>query len=197
MIDVTNPGAAARGDANAFFADITRRLHAVGAAHGVGHLVTLSIVGIERASQNPYYAAKLHQEQIALAGPVPSTILRATQFHEFPVQMLRRNTQSGSASVPRMRVRSVAARTVAHALVDLASGPAAGKTADLGGPEEAELVALARQYVEHFRLPVTVVETAANPGVPYGATLPDPGARLEGPTFKEWLETEDAARLAE
>lgn len=196
IIDVTNPGAADRNDAQAFFADITGRLQSVGAAQHVGHLLTLSIVGIERAQQNPYYAAKLRQEQVALSGAIPSTILRATQFHEFPAQMLRRNATATSASVPRMRVQSVAARTVAMVLVELASGPALGRAPDLAGPEQAELVDLARRYVEHFHLAVTVVETAANPGVPYGATLPDAGARLDGPTFDKWLETEDAANLA-
>ncbi len=196
VIDVTNPGGADRGDARAFFSDITRRLQSAGAAQHVGHLLTLSIVGIERAQENPYYAAKLRQEDFALSGPVPGTILRATQFHEFPVQLLARTRTGTSASVPRMRVRSVAARTVATVLVELAGGPALGRATDLAGPAEAELIALAREYVKHFRLPLTVVESAANPGVPYGATLPGPEARLEGPTFEQWLESDDAATIS-
>jgi uncharacterized protein YbjT (DUF2867 family) len=195
IIDVTNPSGVDRADARAFFAEITARLQSVGASHHVAHLVTLSIVGIDRAPGSSYYAAKLHQEEIALAGPLPATVLRATQFHEFPVQMLRRNRGGAEAQIPRMRVQSVAARTVARALVDLVSGAALGKAPDLGGPEQAELVTLARRYMEHFGLGLTVVETDADPSVPYGATLPGPGARLEGPTFEEWLHSEDAAQM--
>jgi uncharacterized protein YbjT (DUF2867 family) len=195
IIDVTNPSGADRADSQAFFAEITSRLQSVGAAHHVGHLVTLSIVGIERAPDNRYYSAKLHQEEIALAGPVPATVLRATQFHEFPVQMLRRNRAGAEAQIARMRVQSVAARTVARVLLELVSGAAQGLAPDLGGPEQAELVTLARRYVEHFGLGLTVVEGSSDATVPYGATLPGPGARLEGPTFEEWLHSEDAAQM--
>ena len=195
IVDVTNPGSGDRDRPTAFFADVAGRLQTVGADCRVGHIVTLSIVGIERAPENRYYAAKLRQEQIALAGPVPATILRATQFHEFAAQMLRRASRDTAAHVPNMRVQSVAARTAASVLVELVGGPPLGNAPDLGGPEEADLVALARKFVEHFGLRIPVVAAAADPTVPYGATLPGGGARLEGPTFDEWLETEDAARL--
>lgn len=196
IVDVTNPGADERDVPMAFFSDVAGRLQSSGAAGRVGHIVTLSITGIERAPENKYYAAKLRQEQIALAGPVPATVQRATQFHEFAVQMLRRTRRDAVARVPGMRVRSVAARTVARVLVELVGGPPLGMAPDLGGPEEADLAALARQFVERYQLAVSVVAAAADPSVPYGATLPGPDARLEGPTFREWLETEDAARLA-
>jgi uncharacterized protein YbjT (DUF2867 family) len=196
VVDVTNPGSGERDGPMAFFADVAGRLQSVGAACGVSHIVTLSIVGIERAPENRYYAAKLRQEQLALAGPVPATVLRATQFHEFAVQMLRRTRRDTGAHVPNMRVQSVAARTAASVLVELASGLPVGSAPDLGGPEQADLVTLARKFVEHFGLRIPVVAAAPDPTVPYGATLPGPGARLERPTFDEWLETEDAARLA-
>ena len=195
IIDVTNPGPADRRDANAFFADVARTLQSIGAAHHVDHIVTLSIVGIERAPNSSYYAAKVKQEHVALGGPVPGTVLRATQFHEFPVQILRRNREASSSHVPRMRVQSVAARTTARILVDVASGHALGRAADLAGPEQAELVTLASRYVEHFGIDVTIREVAADPSIPYGATLPGAEARLEGPTFDDWLETDDAALL--
>jgi uncharacterized protein YbjT (DUF2867 family) len=196
IVDVTNPGSAEREHPTAFFAEVAGRLQSVGAARQVSHIVTLSIVGIERAPASRYYAAKLRQEQIALGGPIPATILRATQFHEFAIQMLRRTRRDSAAHVPNMRVQSVAARTVASVLVELVGGPPLGMAPDLGGPEQADLVALVRKFVEHFDLRIPVLAAAPDPSVPYGATLPGSGARLEGPTFDEWLETEDAARLA-
>lgn len=53
------------------------------AAGGCGHHVVLSIVGVDRVEGNAHYAGKRRQEELALAGPVPATVLRATQFHEF------------------------------------------------------------------------------------------------------------------
>lgn len=50
----------------------------------MGHHVALSVVGTERlAPQSGYFRAKLLQEQLIGAGPIPHTIVRATQFFEF------------------------------------------------------------------------------------------------------------------
>jgi hypothetical protein len=48
----------------------------VGAEQGVDRIVTLSIVGIDDTDFG-YYRAKL----AAAPGPVPSTVVRATQLH--------------------------------------------------------------------------------------------------------------------
>src|SRR5436190_778953 len=57
-------------------------LTAAGAAH-VGHAVILSIVGADRVPGLVYYRAKVLHEDIVKAGPVPYSIVRATQFFEF------------------------------------------------------------------------------------------------------------------
>ncbi|MCC7106112.1 MAG: NAD-dependent epimerase/dehydratase family protein [Chloroflexi bacterium] len=196
IVEVTNAGTIEREAATAFFTEVSGRLQAVGAARGVGHIVTLSIVGIERAPESPYYAAKLRQEEVALAGPVPATVLRATQFHEFPVQVMRRGTLDSTAYVPSSRVQTVAARTVGRRLVELAVSPAVGMAQDLAGPEERDLLELAQAFVRRYDLQIAVLAAPANPTVPPGANLPTADARLDGPTFEAWLETEDAARMA-
>jgi uncharacterized protein YbjT (DUF2867 family) len=196
IIDVTNPPRTERASAAAFFTQVAAQLHAVGAARGVQHLISLSIVGIDRAPDNAYYAAKLRQEQATGAGPVPATVMRATQFHEFAVQMIGWTQRDAVAHVPSMRVQPVAARTVGERLVELAAEAPAGRAPDLAGPAQATLPDLARAFVTRFGLQIRVVAAPADPTVPPGATLPGPGARLEGPTFDQWLETDDAARLA-
>ncbi|MEK8108823.1 NAD(P)H-binding protein [Micromonospora sp. M12] len=57
----------------------TRRLVAAAGAAGVGHLVYISIVGVDRVPFS-YYQQKLAAEQEITAGPVPWSVLRATQF---------------------------------------------------------------------------------------------------------------------
>ena len=89
IVDVINVETLSRSKATAVFTESTRRLHRVGAAQGVSRLVTLSIVGIDRVPSG-YYQAKLAQEAAALDGPLPATIVRATQFHEFPAQAFKR-----------------------------------------------------------------------------------------------------------
>ncbi len=78
IVDVANSGTTEPQAAMAFFTEVARRLQVVGARRGVKQLVSLSIVGIDRAPQNGYYAAKLRQEEITLGGPVPAVVLRAT-----------------------------------------------------------------------------------------------------------------------
>lgn len=192
VIDVTNPDTIEESAATAFFTDTARTLHRVGAERGVRHLVVLSIVGIDRTAFG-YYAAKLAQERAATAGPIPTTILRATQFHELPVQLIALTRRDSEAHVLDLHSQPVAARTVAEMLVDIAGHPPQGRARDLAGPEEADLVALGRRFVAYRKLPITVHATPTN--VPPRALLPDADARVQGPTFEQWLASEDAAML--
>ncbi|MGA7215403.1 MAG: NAD(P)H-binding protein, partial [Terrimicrobiaceae bacterium] len=66
-----------------FFETSGRNLLAAEAAAGVGHHVALSVVGTERLLTSGYFRAKLAQESLIKASPIPYTIIRATQFFEF------------------------------------------------------------------------------------------------------------------
>lgn len=189
VIDVANITTLARKPATRFFTAVSRRLQEAGSAAGVRHLVTLSIVGVDRVGLG-YYQGKLAQEAVALSGPVPGTVLRATQFHEFAEQTLMR-VRGPIAVVPRMRMQPVAAREVAARLVALVEGEPQGMADDLGGPEEHELVDLARQVSAARGLRRRVV-TVGLPGatgraMATGALLPRAGGPRGAVTFAEWL----------
>src|SRR5690625_2609464 len=82
IVDVANISTLARRPATRFFTTVSRRLQEAGAAAGVRHLVTLSIVGVDRVGLG-YYQGKLAQEAVASSGPVPGTVLRAAKYNEF------------------------------------------------------------------------------------------------------------------
>lgn len=106
------------------------------AAARVGHLLFLSIVGVDRIPY-PYYQAKLAGEAIIAGGAVPWTILRATQFHSFVDWLLSRTLRvPGLILVPAgIAVQSVADGEVAARLVGaLRAGPAR-RARDFAGPE--------------------------------------------------------------
>ena len=195
IVDASNPPTTARQAATAYFTTATGHLHEAGRRAGARHLVVLSIVGVDRVPGFGYYQAKVAHEAAALAGPLPATVLRATQFHEFPGQILHRTRKGPVAPVPRMRVRPVAARTVGEALAVLAEGPAAGAVGELAGPAEDDLVAMARSFADRRGLRVHVVPVPvpgrAGRAMREGALLPSAAARLEGPTFAAWLTGED------
>jgi uncharacterized protein YbjT (DUF2867 family) len=156
----------------------------------------VSIIGIDEF-EGGYNAAKVAHEQAALAGPIPARIVRAAQFHEFVEELMRWGTQGDVSYVWKMRTQLVAARTVAEALVDLATAPDAefdaAETTEVAGPREEQLVEAARLVAER-RGESLRIEEAHDPSDPdsvryaTGAALPGPGAKLAGPTFEEWLD---------
>jgi hypothetical protein len=91
-------------------------------------------------------------------------------------------------------VQTVAARTVAAVLLELATGEPREAVPDLAGPEQADLVDLGRAFVARRGLGISVeADSDSVAGMPPGAMLPGPEARIEGPTFDQWLSSEDAA----
>jgi len=195
IVDAANSGTTRRAKATDFFTQVTDNLQSVGGAQGVSRLVTLSIVGLERLPGFGYYQAKLAQEAAALAGPLPVSIVRATQFHEFPVQILSRSRFGPVGLMPIMRIQPVSARAVGEVLLQTAVGPGLGAALEVGGPEEKDLVSLARAVVRKRGMPTSVVPLPvpgrAGKAMRAGAQLPQSGARIVGPTFEEWLEGED------
>ncbi|WP_427871148.1 SDR family oxidoreductase [Leucobacter luti] len=173
-----------------FFRAVTEHLFAAEKRAGVRHHVALSIVGAA-AHPHGYYAGKALQEELVAAGPVPGTILRATQFFEFALQNAVR---IGSiALLPRMRSQPVAAASVAGELVSLAeAGPgAAPGVTELAGPRAVRMAELLREIrdfrgesgrVIEFPLPGRFGRTLAS-----GGLLPGPAARRDPVTLAAWL----------
>jgi uncharacterized protein YbjT (DUF2867 family) len=114
----------------------TRRLLAAAAAQSVGHIIYISIVGVDRIP-HPYYERKLAAERAVEAGGVPWSILRLTQFHSFVAGIVARGARAPFAILLPKRFRfqnvdlSDAAARTARAIAD---GPR-GRLADYGGPE--------------------------------------------------------------
>lgn len=159
VVDVTNPPDYSR--AETFFRTATQRLLAAEAAAGVRHHIILSIVGIERIPGNPYYRAKLAQEETAQAGTVPLTILRATQFFEFARGLADRQggdpIRASTAILQPVAVADVVAELVALATAERAAG-----LIELAGPERITLDEFLRRALRALGDPRTVVtdETA-------------------------------------
>jgi uncharacterized protein YbjT (DUF2867 family) len=190
VIDVANTGAMTKSAAVEFFGTATNNLLAAEKQNGVGHHVALSIVGIDRVPTG-YYQGKLRQEQLIAAGGVPWTVLRATQFHEFPVQVLSR-VKGPVAPVPRMRSATVAAREVAEHLVTLATAPPRGMAPELAGPQVHDMVELARRVLRARgeRRVVVPVRLPGRAGAAFAADglLPTGDGPRGRQTFDEWLD---------
>ncbi|HVW81781.1 MAG TPA: NAD(P)H-binding protein [Mycobacteriales bacterium] len=197
VIDVGNIATVRRSAAEAFFDKATRNLLDAGAKAGVEHLVVLSIVGCDRVDLG-YYFGKRRQEELVLAGPLPFTILRATQFHEFPGQLIDRTPPVPVPVnvVPRMRSQPIAAREVGTALARIVGEAPAGRAPDLAGPEVHEMPDLVRMVMRARGSRKAVIGVrlpgATGKALAHGGLLPD----AEGPrgreTFAEWLAAQPA-----
>jgi uncharacterized protein YbjT (DUF2867 family) len=191
VIDTLNTPSLSAGKATEFFVTTMRNLVSAAERHGFSRIVTLSIVGIDRASDYGYYRAKLAQEAEVAKTTVPYTIVRATQFHEFPAQVMRRAAAGRIALVPKMPVQTVSARSVAGVLVDAATASSSGLV-NVAGPEVHELDDLARQIVTHLGLRRRVVGVSHVPrmkAAANGALLAPSGSLIVGPDFRSWLQS--------
>jgi uncharacterized protein YbjT (DUF2867 family) len=193
IIDAATGPSPDQQPATEFFVTAAHNLQEAGVRAGVRRAVVVSIINIDK-SAGGYGLAKIAHEDAWRSGPIPVRIVRAAQFHEFVAQLLQWGTQGDVAYIPEMRTQIVSARTVAEVVADTATSeddPA--QIVEIAGPREEDLAQLATMLVARRGTPVKVqvVRNPADPDADMQATgglLPGPGARLAGPTFKEWLD---------
>jgi uncharacterized protein YbjT (DUF2867 family) len=125
----------------------TARLLRAAADAGVGHLVYVSIVGIDRVPM-PYYRDKLAAEELIQEGPVPWTIRRFTQFPQLLDGLLRMLSRIGPVLAdPRGQVQPVDIRDVVAQLGDqLLAGPTQ-RIVEYGGPQVLRFDEVARTWL--------------------------------------------------
>jgi len=191
VVDVTTVPPADRETTQALFATLTRNVLAAGRRAKVGHHVLLSIEGVDRLDGNAHYAGKRAQEALVVAGSVPYTILRATQFHDFAGTVVGWTREADTASVPPLLLQPVAVTDVADVLAEIAVGPPQQRPLDLAGPQPEDLVDMARRtlaargesirLIPSWRTGIFGVEAAGE------VMLPDPSARRGPTTFDAWL----------
>ena len=170
----------------------TRQLLEV-ASSAAPHLIYPSIVGIDRSAY-PYYQAKLATERLIEQGPLPWSILRATQFHSFVAWLIQSfgSDTGDEVIVPDgMRFQSVDVREVAAQLVSLVERGPVGRDADMGGPEVLTFDAMAAAYLR-IRGRTTTIRSATLSGDLYdvfrsGMNLTPNHAR-SAVTWDAWLQ---------
>jgi uncharacterized protein YbjT (DUF2867 family) len=191
VVDVANAPAWEDAAVLDFFQTSSRNLLAAEKAAGVEHHVTLSVVGTDRLPDSGYLRAKAAQEEMVKAGPIPYTIVRATQFFEFIGRIADSSTDGDTVRLPPALIQPEAGDDVASTLADVAVGAPLNDTVELAGPEVFRLDELARRVLKASddRRQVTADVHARY----FGAELDDrsltPGddARIASTRFEDWL----------
>lgn len=192
VIDVTSSNATDPAETVAFFGGATRNLLAAEERAGVGHHVLLSIAGLHRVKGNAHYFGKREQERLVAAGPVPWTIVPATQFHDFAAMVASWTEQDGVTTIPPLLIQPIAPADVADILAEVATGTPQGSYRDIAGPEPQDLVDMARRTYQARGRTVKVVPTWSGmfgQDMAGDALMPGEGARIAPTTFDEWLAT--------
>jgi uncharacterized protein YbjT (DUF2867 family) len=128
--------------------EATRNLaRAASRAGGVHHLVFVSVIGADRVPLG-WFASKLGAERAVAESGLPWTTLRAAQFHDLALTVVRKMAMLPVMPVPGgLRFQPVDAREVAARLVELALDAPAGLVPDLAGPTVYGMAELSRGYL--------------------------------------------------
>jgi uncharacterized protein YbjT (DUF2867 family) len=190
VVDATNGPAGNRKEAVAYFGATTRNLLAAEQRAGVRHHVLLSIVGIDRMDGNAHYSGKREQERLVEAGPVPWTIVRTTQFHDFAAMVASWTERDGVAVIAPLLVQPIAPADVADVLAGVVTGEPQGRYPDVAGPETQDLVDMARRTLDLRGRRIRLVPSWSGPfgtSMAGNVLLPGEGAVIAPTTFDEWL----------
>jgi uncharacterized protein YbjT (DUF2867 family) len=173
----------------AFFQTSMDNLLTAGRKGGVRHFVILSIVGVDQVPELDYYRAKALQEDILVAGPIPYSIVRATQFMEFIDAVLSWTADGDTVRLPATPIQPIASKDVADAVAEVAAGAPLGGIRNIAGPEVFSLDELGRVTLSHKSDGRTVVTdpTAGMFAVIKGDVLTDKDARLAPTRYADWL----------
>lgn len=143
---VVHAASAPRGDTEAVDVRGTERLLDAAEDAGVSNFLYVSIVGVDQIPYS-YFEHKVAAEELVTESPVPSTIVRETQFYPFVVELLDMVSWLPVWPVPTTwRLQPTDTGEAADAIVDHATEEASGRVDDVGGPEVRTFGELARAY---------------------------------------------------
>ena len=189
VVDVTNSPTFDDASLDFFRTSVTNLLAAAQTA-GVRHIVTLSIVGVDLVPDIAYYRANTLQEDLVKAGPIPYSIVRATQFMEFVTSAMDWTTDGDVVRLPATPVQPISSADVAAAVADVAAGTPLRGTRNIAGPEIFALDELGRITLEATgdNRHVVTDQTAGLFALAKGSVLTAPeGASLASTRFRDWL----------
>jgi len=144
-----------------------------------------------QTTESGYMRAKVAEEELVKAGPIPYTIVRATQFFEFIGRIAEAGADGDTIRLSPALVQPEAADDVVSTLADIAVGAPLNDTVELAGPEAFPLDELARRFLDANDDSREV--TADVHARYFGAELDDRSltpredARIAPTRFEDWL----------
>jgi uncharacterized protein YbjT (DUF2867 family) len=173
-----------------FFQTTMDNLLTAASAAGIGHAVILSIVGADRVPGLVYYRAKVLQEDLLKSGPVPYSIVRATQFFEFMDATLSETADEKTVRLPATLIQPIASADVAQEVAEVSVGHPLRGTRNIAGPDVFALDELGRITLAargDHRTVVTDDSAGMFAAASGDALIAKDGAVIAKTTYREWL----------
>jgi uncharacterized protein YbjT (DUF2867 family) len=173
-----------------FFRKTMDNLLAAAAQTGVGHAVILSIVGVDQVPDLDYYRAKTLQEEVLKTGPLPYSIVRATQFFEFLNAVLSWTADEQTVRLPSTPIQPIAAADVSQAVAEVAVGDPLQGIRNIAGAEVFALDELGRLTLAARGDKRTVVrddEAGMFAAVRGDALIAGKDAHIAPTRYRDWL----------
>jgi uncharacterized protein YbjT (DUF2867 family) len=148
VVDVANSPKFDAAPALDFFITSGRNLLAAAETAGVKHHVALSVVGTERLQDSGYFRAKIAQEALIRASPLPHSILRSTQFFPFVTGIIQAGTVGEEIHVSPAQVQAMDSPDVAEALTEVVLGARINGLFVVGGREAFGLDKFVARYLQ-------------------------------------------------
>lgn len=175
-----------------FFETSGHNLLAAEQVAGVQHHIALSVVGTDRMLESAYFRAKMAQENLIKASPIPYTIVRSTQFFEFLSGIAQYGTVNNEIRLSPAKVQPISSDDIAAFVTDAALAQASNGSFDVAGPEKIDLADLMKRYLTAIG-DKRVVIADANAAY-YGAQLNDQSltpigdTRIAATSFAAWFD---------
>lgn len=192
VADVSNSPSFEGTAAMKFFKEATPNLLAAEAKAGVKHHVALSVVGTEcLAPHSGYFQAKQAQEDLITAGPIPYSIVHATQFYEFLNVIADSATEGNTVRLPSALIQPMAAADVAEAVASAAVSDPMNGTSEVGGPQAYRMPDLIRTVLTaHGDAREVIADPAArywHAEIQERTLVPADGANLYETRLEDWI----------
>ncbi len=138
-----------------------------------------------------YFRAKLVQEGLIKASPIPYTLIHATQFFEFLRGIAQSGTVGDIVRLPHARFQPMAAQDVAAFVAEAALAMPINDTVEVTGPDVFHMDEVVARVLQYDKDPRRVI---ADPDAPYfglrlndASLMPGPDARVGATGFDWWL----------
>ncbi|GHE10288.1 SDR family oxidoreductase [Streptomyces alanosinicus] len=194
VIDASDPRPRGLADGEELRSEVreaAERLLEAAYVMGAYRLISVSVLGVEHAAFDAFapYLAKREKEAIAHAHDLPTTVVKASHFHEFALNPAGVHAFADQVLVQDMLLQPVAAGAVAAAITEMLEADMMTEVIELAGPEEIRLPELTRRVLDVHRdrravMPIAPLVRQMGTGV---LLAPDT-ALMVGPTVTEWLD---------